>query len=392
MLTLSRAVVRQYCQVLRKAGLTKRGRTEATIRIQADHGGLMFQTANDQLAVAYAIAGTFAPAQLSVPLSCLMEATRRTEGELQLTTQKEHVVASWTDHDVPMEQDYDLIPDKDVLPMPCLPTDWSENASTLVTALREAMRCTDRGSTRYALGCVQLQGESGQLTATDGRQALVQRGFVFPWSEKVLIPASPLLEASPLSGAETVWMGKTDQHVVLRIGPWTIIWTIQTEGRFPEVERILPSPQSVRSRLRLDPTDATFLAQRIDRLPQDDTFHHPVTVDLNGSVAIRARQKAEFPATELVLRRSQREGSEIRLVTDRRFLKRAVELGFSDIGFTSPDGPAVCREEQREYVWALLDAESAVPPTETARRVESDRDASQTERRIKHRSLSVAQA
>ena len=50
-----------------------------------------------------------------------------------------------------------------------------------------------------------------------------------------------------------------------------------------------PAPDAATSRLRLDPADAAFLADALGRLPGADRPNAPVTVDLNGRVAVRAR-------------------------------------------------------------------------------------------------------
>jgi tetratricopeptide (TPR) repeat protein len=55
-------------------------------------------------------------------------------------------------------------------------------------ALADASQITDPESSRYALGCIQLQGTSGKMAATDGRQILLQSGFTFPWQEDLLLP------------------------------------------------------------------------------------------------------------------------------------------------------------------------------------------------------------
>ena len=55
-------------------------------------------------------------------------------------------------------------------------------------------------------------------------------------------------------------------------------------------------------------------------------------MDLNGKVAIRARGAEQSQITELVLNRSGYSGPPIRINTNRRFLGRALELGFGEIG------------------------------------------------------------
>ena len=110
----------------------------------------------------------------------------------------------------------------------------------MLTALAEASEiCTD-DSTRYALDCMQLRGTVHKIIATDGHQLLVRSGFGFPWDGDLLIKGSPIFACKALARDQPIQIGKTDTHVVLRIGPWTIWNEIQKDARFPGVEEAIP--------------------------------------------------------------------------------------------------------------------------------------------------------
>ena len=64
----------------------------------------------------------------------------------------------------------------------------------------------------------------------------------------------------------------------------------------------------------------------------------------------------------VVLSNSQRIGEELRWSTDRKFLSRALRLGFREVFLHGPESPPVCRDEHRTYVWALLSTEGALVP------------------------------
>src|SRR5205823_10511182 len=110
-----------------------------------------------------------------------------------------------------------------------------------------------------------------------------------------------------------------------------IFLTIQVDARFPRVEHVIPDGRSAGTRLRLDPEDAAFLEQALDRLPGGDEPSAPVTLDLNGTVAVRARAAGQGRVTELVLGRSGFVGTPVRLVTNRHSLARALRLGFAEV-------------------------------------------------------------
>src|SRR5262249_52236595 len=154
-----------------------------------------------------------------------------------------------------------------------------------------------------------------------------------------------------------VSVGRTEAHVVLRAGAWTLFLEIQEGVRFPRLDEVAPDARSAATRLRLDGEDAAFLVQALDRLPGADEPYNPATLDCNGKVAIRAQGSEQARATELVLGRSHYTGAPVRLNTDRTFLSRAVRLGFREIAIVDAREPVVCRDGSRVYCWQPLSHE-----------------------------------
>src|SRR5262249_26108603 len=194
----------------------------------------------------------------------------------------------------------------------------------------------------------------------------------FPWPEDLLIKARPVFACRALPRDQPVEVGRTDTHIVVRVGPWIVSCAIQRDVRFPAVERVVPSASEVGTRLRLDPAGARVLESALGRLPGDQEFNSPVTVDLNGAVAVRATS-ADQPnrVTELVLNRSSYTGPPLCLCTNRALLERALRLGFRELGFTGIDSPFVCRDTGRVYAVQPLSGGS--PPAAGAEviRIES---------------------
>jgi hypothetical protein len=56
---------------------------------------------------------------------------------------------------------------------------------------------------------------------------------------------------------------------------------------------------------------------------------------------------------------------------NRRYLTRALELGFSQFDIVSPDVPVQCRDESRTYLWMPLSKEGALAPSDKDLRVNS---------------------
>jgi hypothetical protein len=147
---------------------------------------------------------------------------------------------------------------------------------------------------------------------------------------------------------------------------------VPKEARFPEVERAVPQPSEVATRLRLDAADARFLESALGRLPGAGDFNAPVTIEVNGKVAVRATS-AEQPdqVTELVLSRSGYTGSQVCVCTDRVLLERALRLGFSEIGLAGVESPWVCRDGRRVYAVQPLGGGSPAPADAEVIRIES---------------------
>ena len=217
---------------------------------------------------------------------------------------------------------------------------------------------------------IQLRGKAGQIVATDGKQLLLQGGFQFPWDDNILVPRLPTLDLVGLGVTGPIGLARTERSLILRVGDWTFWLVIDTTSRFPTVEDAIPRTTRA-SRLRLDPDDAEVLRATLPRLPGRDEDFSPVTLELARTPVTRARSEKGGPATELVLTRSQVIGPEMRVVMDRRYLLRALQLGFTEIQVVRPEVPLVCRDDRRSYVWMPLDAKTAVEAGENTLRLNS---------------------
>ncbi len=244
-------------------------------------------------------------------------------------------------------------------------------------ALAEASATCIGDSARYALDCIQLRGTVHKIIATDGCQLLVRSGFGFPWDSDLLFRGTPIFASKAFPHDQPIQIGKTDSHVVLRIGPWTTHHAIQKDGRFPQVEEAVPAPEAVTTRVKIDPEDARFLEDALDRLPGSDELNSPVTIEMNGRIAIRARDVEQTQVTELVLNRSSSTGPSIRVNSNREFLGRALQLGFHEISVSGLETPLVCRDEHRIYAWQPLSGNGAIEPSASAIRIDSSTVTSQ---------------
>ncbi len=373
MITLTRRQARCLRGVFRRhaLGITGKGPVPPLV-LRSEGSQLRAQHRYAGLAVEHALdADARGPGPVALPLDALADFEGKDDSPVAVVAvSPDRTVVRWADRGIPQTREY-AVPALDTLAaFPDPPASWSECPAGLLDALAEATATGADDSTRYALNCLQLRGAAGEVVATDGRQLLVQGGFVFPWDGDVLVRRSPAFANKALPRDRPVSVGKTDTHVVLRAGPWTVFCEVQ-DARFPRVDQVIPDATAAATRLRLDPGDAAFLGQALDRLPGADVLNSPATLDLNGRVAVRARGADQAQATELVLARSGFTGAPVRVNANRAFLARAVRLGFTEVEVVDADSPVVLRDRGRVYCFQPLSKESAIEPTDDVIRIDS---------------------
>ena len=81
-------------------------------------------------------------------------------------------------------------------------------------------------------------------------------------------------------------IGRSEKWFSLAIGPWKIHLALDAAKSFPDMDRHIPRPADAVAQCQLSADDAQFLAKALPRLPGDDEYNFPVTLDLNGRVAI----------------------------------------------------------------------------------------------------------
>ncbi|HPM83886.1 MAG TPA: hypothetical protein PLF81_24435 [Candidatus Anammoximicrobium sp.] len=374
MITITRSLARQLRAVFRRAGIGKayRGYRQQVLFLTAGDT-LRIRGLSHNAAIEYQTAHQGDPVESLVSLDLLAacEGSRPDPVQLDFTV-PDKVTASWTDKRVPVVLDFAAsTPDDTLPPFPPLPETFASNDSGLWTALREAAATTDQQPHRFALSCVQLCGSEGKIVATDGQQALVQSGFAFPWSDDLLVPASDVFGCRELPGEQPIEVGKTEDWVTFRSGPWTISLKLEKESRFPDVSRHIGDPAAATSHLRIAGSDGDFLNDALPRLPCEDNTNCPVTLDLNGQVLIRGKAADQSRATELALSNSRLEGDPITINSNREYLLRALRLGYRDVHLYGRDQPVLCDDGRRQYVFALLNPESPIPSSPDLIRIAS---------------------
>lgn len=373
MITFTRRTARLVRKVFRQAlEVGQRGPGPAVL-MQAGADGLHVRAFTASAAASFIEPGSFADETIAIPFELLTDCAGASEAVVQIENMSDgRIMAGWQDQGVPLVRHYEGFDPQELLQKyPPQPSEVRHNSPELLTALRDAMDIADRESSRYATSCVRLRGSDGTIAATDGRQLLIQSGFSFPFVADILVPRTKVFGCADVATADTFSVGSLDAWFVVSVGAWTFHFRLHQDGLFPRVEDHIVKPDIAIARMLVGDSDAAFLQKALSRLPCNDNLNKPVTIDLNGSVAIRAQRDDDCDVTEILLRQSAREGEQVRLNTNRQYLAHALKLGFRELSVYQPDAPVLCHDQRRHYVWALLDPKSAIKPNDNAIRVES---------------------
>jgi hypothetical protein len=215
---------------------------------------------------------------------------------------------------------------------------------------------------------VLLRGPAGPVVGTDGRQLLIQSGFSFPWQGDMLVPRLAVWGCPELAGEGPPSVGRTDSHVFVRAGPWTLALAADANGRFPSYEAVLPRMGAGSGPLQLGPDDVAVLLKELPRLARDSEA--PVTLVLGPRVCLQPQAGEQGPAEPLWLPTAGWAGPSWRVVMHPRYLLRAMRLGFTAVAVARPDRPLVCRDATRTYLWMPLAGDDApAPPNNKASQV-----------------------
>src|SRR5581483_1164022 len=98
-----------------------------------------------------------------------------------------------------------------------------------------------------------------------------------------------------------------------------------------------------------------------------DRENAPITLQLINPPSILMQEEGE--CVEVCLERSSVDGPPSLVAMDRRYLLRAISLGFREVFAAQADRPLVCRDARRCYVWMPLDDSNVIAsPSKPARR------------------------
>ena len=368
MIEITRSLARQLKTIFRRA-ITESGRgtVHQPVLLHAGPEGLRIRIASGEVAVEYHDPQPRESDAAYIPFDVLKDCEAKSNDAVQIELAAgDQVMATWNDGHVPNMKQYDISSREHFFPD--WPEAFTENPPELADALHAAMETASHESSRYSLHCIQLRG-AGSIVATDGRQMLLQSGFEFSWDEDLLIPSRLVLGSNELPRNANVQVGRSDDWLCFRLGCWSFLFAVNKEGRFPPVETYARDASGAAASIQIESHDAEFLVKSIKQLPGGKDMYCPVTVDANGSIVIRSKSDDAPHPVEILLSNSTRSGQPERINTDRKLLRRALDLGFREIHVFAPDQPLLCVDDRRKYLWAVLTPSEAIKPSDDAVRI-----------------------
>lgn len=368
---ITRSQARQFRSVVRKTVAKQTSSTGSKLYVMAATDGVRLRAVSHSTAVELFLRGEQRPDEYAMALETLDSCAGRTSDAVMIERADNRIVLRWTAGKLPRVAEYAIEPIEPTIAFPPRPEELIEDDPDLWSALRDAAKSADSVRSRFALDCIQLRGEKRQIVATDSRQALIQEGFNFPWQGDVLLLASNVLACTEIASDATVSIGRVDDWVAIARAPWTVWLRADTEGRFPEVEKILPETKPDTARLQLDPSDAEFLLAGLSKASSRSADSIAATIELNGQVIVRTKASEHARTSEIVLANSRAIGTPGTFSVGNDLLARAARLGFREIRFFGSEGRALCDDGRRKLVWTLLTTDCAVPASDDAVRVQS---------------------
>jgi hypothetical protein len=350
LIQLTRSLCRQLRVIVKRA----LGRMKPDVRVIAGPSGLRIQANGFHHAVEYFDPEPREPADLTIPTALLDDVQGNKSEPVRIYCPKKKVLAAtWDEKGVERTIQYTL-PKPEATKFHDEPASFTSNSPILLQALDDASRVTDQHSTRYALGCLHFQ--LGRVSATDGRQLLVQTGFDFGFQEELLAHSSDVFGCSELPQDQPVMIGKTDTHLVVRVGPWSLYAEIQKEARFPRVLDIIPAVQSAKTTLDLHSDDAAFLVGNASRLPSS-LEEQAVTFECNGAISVRAKT-AGTQAAELQLTNSSKSGEDVTICLNRGNLINAARMQFNKLYLYGNSSAVLAHDDYRSYLFMPLESQA----------------------------------
>ena len=235
MLTISSHRLRLFRTLMKSLTRCRRRKPAFSLVVAPDSDGIRLHCRWQGFRLSYLLPKSSEPPVFEpfvVPMAVINDAISARRFDVSFEPSGNHIAVTWADLGVSRRLRLPRERPADSQLLPAEPTELMTMPMSFRDAVASATAVTSPDSVRYALGCLQLDGDDSRIAATDGVQAYVHDGLPLPWSGEVLVPGSVPLAHRELStgpvqiGHVTIEAEQSGQrpqsdHVVMRSGPWS---------------------------------------------------------------------------------------------------------------------------------------------------------------------------
>ncbi|GHT21773.1 hypothetical protein FACS189419_03190 [Planctomycetales bacterium] len=221
--------------------LVKPSEQPAMVAFIPTNNGVYIASVGDNAAVSLFVLSKERITPFVVPLTLVKElAVSKSNDDVNFDVTGNTVTVHWYQDAIPNHRRHTF---SAVPKLPPMPSKTTSHSKLLLDAITDASKVTDKDNARYALGSVSLNGETGQIAATDGRQCLVQDGFKFAFQENALLPVSKIFTSKEFREAgENITLGFEKGLIYFSVGTvhlwYKSIYRRQKEGKDTNISEL----------------------------------------------------------------------------------------------------------------------------------------------------------
>ena len=296
------------------------------------------------------------PTAVLIPYDQLTQITKNCgRGENLIIDQTPHgPVIKFTLADSLGEQKVPPVPVGEFPVTPRIKTDAIPLPADLRQSIHEAMDCTSTDETRYILNGAYIDTsnpKANYIVGTDGKHLYSANSFTLPLKNSVIIPSHKFLGWKEFNN-DGEWQLRTDDtNIQISSRRWRFI-SKQIEGNYPNWRQTIPSPDTAKTHITIDPAKLESVIKLIQRMPCHDTErYHTIGLDWNnGQFLLLGKDQPNEPWLRVPVPDIKGTGPEMTIFLNRRFLIKALQYGLNTISLISFVSPLRFHNKGRQMI------------------------------------------
>jgi DNA polymerase III sliding clamp (beta) subunit (PCNA family) len=277
-----------------------------------------------------------------LPFDRLQRIVRGAHHPLSLVHEADRVSIRTTIGSSTVAQALETLPIEEWPQLPPLQASGFTADNTFKKALREALECASRDSSRYVLNGAFLDltdPDCHTVVATDGRHLLSANTFRFDLPESVIIPTRRFLTwsgfnedgnwrvaVSPKLENQPTWIQIQAEH-------WTFL-TKALEGTYPNWRQVLPSADRPLTRLTFSQEAVNLMLEALPRMPGAEEPDQRVQLAVErGQFILASRPMRSTEWSRVPIPGATIDGDDRSIALNRGYLIRALQFGFATMEF-----------------------------------------------------------